>query len=64
MKSLLKVFNKANGTKLRNVLRMVVVAATAYGFKLNGKSMAEILLPLEALLGSLTASNIGEPPVA
>lgn len=62
MNSFLKLFNKANGTKLRNVLRIVVIAATAYGFKWNGKDMAALLLPLEAALGTLTASNVGETP--
>lgn len=64
MKAFLKIFNKANGTKLRNFIRIVVVAASAYGFKLNGKDMAAILLPLEGVLGGLTASNIGETPAS
>ena len=49
-----RLFNKANGTWLRSVLRAAVLVATAFGFKLTAEQVAAIQLAIEAVLTGAT----------
>ena len=63
MTNIALIFSKQNGTKLRNVLRAVLLIATAFGFKLSGQQIGTIMLAVEGVLGLGTATPIGDTPV-
>ena len=54
-----KIFNKTNGSIIRNIIRAVLLASTAFGFNMTGEQVAGIMLVVEALFGLGVASPIG-----
>lgn len=57
-----KVFSKVDGGTIRNVIRAVLLCATAFGFDMTGNQVAGIMLVVEAILGAGTASPLGDVP--
>lgn len=62
LNALKALFNKANGTSARNLLRAVLLCLTAFGLKMTGDQVAAVMLVVEAALGVGTASSLGETP--
>ena len=59
MTFLAKLFNKTTGSHVRNIIRAVLLAGTAFGFNMSGEQVAAVMLVVEAIFGFGTASSIG-----
>lgn len=58
----MQVFNAAQGTQLRNLIRLLTLGITAFGLKLHADQIALVQGGLETLLAVFVASPIGGAP--
>lgn len=56
------IFNRANGTRVRNLIRAVLLCLTAFGLNMSGDQVAAVMLVAELGIGVVTASDVGEAP--
>ena len=58
------LLDAATGQKIRALIRAVVIAATAFGFKMDPAKIGAIQIVLEAVLGLGVAGTPNLPPPA
>ena len=62
MSKLAQLFNKSNGTYVRNLIRAIVLCLTAFGLDMSGEQIAGIMLVIEAVFAAGVASPVGNTP--